>query len=159
MDAGFYVQRRSGLKLVVTIAATIVMVVLYTLLIPRFHSVGAAWATFGGFLALAVGTFLATQHIFRVCYEWQRLAVMLTLAVAFWSVSRGLPLTLWACSLKFGVWLLWPMVLWRFGFVSSAEKSYLKSIVSALLKRELDQASETKSRPILDEQLSQRLAS
>ena len=47
MDAGFYVRRRTGLKLYITLAATAVILVLYSVLIPLYGAMGAAAATAG----------------------------------------------------------------------------------------------------------------
>ena len=91
MDAGFYVRRRTGLKLWITLAATAVILVLYVVLIPPFGAMGAAFATVAGFAFLALGTWWATQRIFRVEYEWGRVLDLLGLAAGLWLVSRFLP--------------------------------------------------------------------
>src|ERR1019366_2533559 len=45
MDAGFYVRRRTGLKLYISLASTVVILVLYVVLIPTYGAMGAALAT------------------------------------------------------------------------------------------------------------------
>ena len=66
MDAAFYVCHRTGLKLIISVAATAVITVLYAVLIPVYHGLGAAFATLAGFAVLAILTWRATQIIFPV---------------------------------------------------------------------------------------------
>jgi O-antigen/teichoic acid export membrane protein len=124
MDAGFYVRRRTGLKLYITLASTVVILVLYVVLIPTYGAMGAALATVGGFAFLAVCTWNMTQRIFRVEYEWGRLADLAGLAVGLWLVSRFLPAAGWAIAAKGGLWLCWPLLVWMCGLPSSEEKEY-----------------------------------
>jgi O-antigen/teichoic acid export membrane protein len=124
MDAGFYVRRRTGLKLCISLAATAVMLALYRILIPSWGSIGAALATLIGFAFHAAFTWWLTQRIFPVRYEWHRLAAMLVLAMGLWGVSRCLPAAAWAWPVKAGLWGLWPLLLWHAGLISAAEKQY-----------------------------------
>jgi O-antigen/teichoic acid export membrane protein len=127
MDAGFYIRRRTGRKLVVTLAAAAAMTALYFLLIPSGGEVGAALATLGGFTLLAALTYGATRRIFPVRYEWTRLTAAVGIAAGLWLASRTLPAAAWALPIKAALWLLWPLSLWAFGFVSAAEKSLVRS--------------------------------
>ncbi|MCI0456971.1 MAG: lipopolysaccharide biosynthesis protein [Gemmataceae bacterium] len=127
MDAAFYVRRRPVLKLAVALASAALMTLLYLLLIPRWGGVGAAYATLGGFAGHALLTRLVSQRLLRVQYEVGRLVGMVVLAAALWGVSRLLPAALWAVPLKGGLWLLWPVLLWKVGLVSPAEKQLVQS--------------------------------
>src|ERR1019366_9370443 len=122
MDAGFYVRRRTGLKLYITLASTVVILVLYVVLIPTYGAMGAALATVGGFAFLAVITWNMTQRIFPVEYEWGRLVDLMGLAAGLWLVSRFLPATGWAIAAKGGLWLAWPLLVWVWGVPFSRGK-------------------------------------
>jgi O-antigen/teichoic acid export membrane protein len=138
MDSGFYVRRRTGPKLWITLAATGVILVLYVVLIPPFGAMGAAFATDAGFAFLALGTWWATQRIFRVEYEWGRVLDLLLLAAGLWLVSRFLPPTAWALAVKFGLWLLAPLLLWVCGVPTAYEKQCIRTAIRralALLRR------------------------
>jgi O-antigen/teichoic acid export membrane protein len=124
MDAGFYVRRRTGLKLYITLAATVVILVLYVVLIPTYGMMGAAAATVAGFAFLAAVTWKTTQRIFPVEYEWGRLVDLMGLAAGLWLVSRFLPTAGWAIAAKGGLWLLWPLLVWICGLPSPEEKEY-----------------------------------
>ena len=135
MDAGFYVRRRTDLKLWTTLAATAVILVLYAVLIPLYGAMGAAFATVAGFAFLAAGTWWATQRIFRVEYEWGRVLDLLGLAAGLWLVSRFLPVAPWTVAARAGLWLLWPLLVWVCGVPSAEEKDYVFAAVRQALKR------------------------
>jgi O-antigen/teichoic acid export membrane protein len=133
MDAAFYVRRRTGLKLRVTLVVTAVMLALYALLIPWAGSMGAALATLGGFACLAAFTFLTTQRIFPVRYEWPRLLALLASAAGLWLLGRLAPAEEpWGAVVRGGLWLLWPALLWFAGVVSAEEKAQARSLFRRL---------------------------
>jgi O-antigen/teichoic acid export membrane protein len=129
MDAAFYVCHRTGMKLGITLSATVLTVVLYYLLIPAYGSMGAALATLGGFAFLAVCTWWVTQQIFPVRYEWPRLAALLALTCGLWWISRCLPVGGWAVAVKLGLLLAWPLVVWWGGLISRDEKEHTRDLV------------------------------
>jgi hypothetical protein len=141
MDAAFYVRHRTGLKLCITLGATAVMLVLYLLLIPRYGGLGAALATLGGFAFLAVCTWVITQRIFPVRYEWPRLAAFVGLTVALWLVSRGLPVGGWAVAVKAVLLLSWPLLVWCLNLMTPQEKEQARDLFR--------QATECASRALL----------
>ncbi len=132
MDAGLYVQHRMGLKLGITLATTAVMLLMYSLLIPSYGSMGAALATLIGFAFLAVCTWSVSRRVFPVRYEWSRLAALLGLAVGLWLVSRFLPAARWTWPVKAGLWLLGPVFVWGTGLMSSEEKEQVRSLISLI---------------------------
>jgi O-antigen/teichoic acid export membrane protein len=132
MDAGFYVRRRTGLKLWITLAATALTLGLYVALIPSLGGMGAALATLGGFAFHAACTWQVTQRVFPVRYEWGRVSALFGLAVGLWLLSRLLPLTPWAVAVKAGLWLLWPLLVWQTGLASPDEKQYVRSLLKQL---------------------------
>ncbi|HEY7158883.1 MAG TPA: lipopolysaccharide biosynthesis protein [Gemmataceae bacterium] len=138
MDAGLYVRRRTGLKLGVTLVTTAVMFVLYAVLIPRYGSRGAAFATLIGFVFLAVCTWAVTQRVFPVRYEWSRLSALLSLAVGLWLVSRLLPAEPWSWPVKVALWLLGPIVVWCMGLMSHREKEHVRALSSEVRLRLLN---------------------
>jgi O-antigen/teichoic acid export membrane protein len=126
MDGGFYVRRRTELKLGIALSAAAVILVLYAVLIPPFGAMGAALATLGGFVALAVCTWRVAQRVFPVEYEWGRVAGLVALAVPLWLASRLLPQAGWAPAAKAGLWLLWPLLVWACRLPSAEEKAYVR---------------------------------
>ncbi|MHB1424437.1 MAG: lipopolysaccharide biosynthesis protein [Gemmataceae bacterium] len=137
MDAGLYVRHRTGLKLGVTAATTIVMLSMYAVLIPPYGNMGAAIGTLIGFIFLAVCTWVVTQPVFPIRYEWRRLAALLALAGALWLISRLLPVAWWGWPVKAGLWLLGPLLVWYTGLMSHLEKEQVRAL-SGAAKRVLD---------------------
>jgi O-antigen/teichoic acid export membrane protein len=135
MDAGLYVQHRSGVKLGITLLATVVMLLFYAVLIPAWGIQGAALATLAGFAFLAVCTWIVTQRIFPVCYEWRRLILLLALAAALWLVGQTVSPLPWALALKAALWLLGPILVWFSGFVTAEEKEQVRDLVRGFLGR------------------------
>jgi O-antigen/teichoic acid export membrane protein len=132
MDAGLYVRRRSGLKVGITLSSTLVMSLLYCVLIPYYGSMGAALATLGGFAFLALVTWMVSQCVFPVRYEWSRLILLVSLGSGTWLIAHYVPAT-WSWSpLKLGLLAGVPMLAWKTGLVSSAEKAYLSGLALTL---------------------------
>jgi hypothetical protein len=123
------------LKLGVTVVTTAVMFVLYAVLIPRYGSTGAAFATLIGFAFLAVCTWAVTQRVFPVRYEWSRLAALLALAAGLWLVSRLLPAGPWSWPIKAGLWLLGPIVVWCTGLMSHHEREHVRVLTGEARQR------------------------
>lgn len=134
MDAGLYVQHRTGLKLGVTLATTAVMLLMYSILIPTYGSMGAAIGTLIGFAFLALCTWAVSRRVFPVRYEWSRLAALLSLAIGLWLVSRLLPVVWWAWPAKMGLWLLAPVLVWCTGLMSEREKEHVRGLTGAARK-------------------------
>jgi O-antigen/teichoic acid export membrane protein len=130
MDAPFYVQRRSHIKLWITLASTAVTLALYFILIPRYRAFGAAYATLGGFAFRTALTFAVSQRLFKVDYEWARVATMLVTAAACWSVAQFAAGPLWVTvPVKVMILILFPATLWLTGQVAPEEKQMLSTLI------------------------------
>jgi len=138
MDAGLYVRHRTGLKLGITLVSTAVMLACYAVLIPKLGGMGAAFATLIGFAFLAVCTWVVTQRVFPVRYEWPQLLAMLLLAMGLWLLSRLLPVAAWTWPVKGGLWLLWPTVVWYTGVMSHGEKEHVRVLTGEARRRLMD---------------------
>jgi O-antigen/teichoic acid export membrane protein len=135
MDAGFYVRRRTDLKLAVTLAATAVMLTGYATLIPRLGALGAVLAGIAGFAFLAGVTWLVTRRLFPVNYEPGRLLAFVGLLILAWGLGRLLPVGWGTAPLKVLAWLAVPGLAWGLGLISPDEKEYLRTIARKLMAR------------------------
>jgi O-antigen/teichoic acid export membrane protein len=124
MDAGFYIRRRTGLKTWINLAAMVVVMVLYLLLIPRWGIYGAAYATIGGFAFQALLTRCVVQRVFPVAYEDGRLIALLGSAVVVWTLARLVPSAVWTAGVKGALWALWVALLWTWGVITAEEKRW-----------------------------------
>ncbi|MBY0522956.1 MAG: oligosaccharide flippase family protein [Gemmataceae bacterium] len=128
LDGPFYVRRRTSAKLWLTLASTAFMLGLYACLIPLHGALGAAWATLGGFAFHAGLTLIVGQRVFRVRYEFGRLAVLLGLSIGLWSMAKLIPDGSLAIPARIGLYMLWPALLWICCIVSPEEKLWLRSV-------------------------------
>jgi O-antigen/teichoic acid export membrane protein len=137
-DAGFYLRHRTGLKMGVTIASTVLILVLYEVLIPRMGGQGAALATVGGFGFLLVATLATGQRLFAIRYEWGRLALLVGLTVGLWLAGRDLPGTWEGTSAKVGLLASVPAIVWWTGLLRESEKQQIREMAgraASLLRR------------------------
>jgi O-antigen/teichoic acid export membrane protein len=135
MDAGFYVRRRTGVKIWITGATTLVTTGLYFLWIPRYTILGGAYATLAGFAFHTALTWAVSKRVFQVRYEWGRLAALIAVAVAVDLGVRLLPVSLWWVPVKLMAWALYPLALWLTGLVSSEEQGWVRESVGQGLCR------------------------
>ena len=124
-DSAMYVRRRTELKLWVGVGATIVMLLAYGLLIPRFAEMGAAWATVIGYGAYCLLTILTAQSIFHVEFEFRRIAIIFVSAVAVSLLGR---LIADYTILKAALLAIVLYTFWRSGIVQDEEKQLILSL-------------------------------
>lgn len=74
----------------ITIAGAIITIILNILLIPRFHYLGAALATFCCYLFMMVTSYLLGQKYYPVPYARKKLTAFLVLIVLIYLAHRGL---------------------------------------------------------------------
>ncbi len=135
MDAGFYIRHRTGVKLVLTFATTAVMLIFYRMLIPVWGGQGAALATLGGFCFLALVTYLVTQRMFPVRYEWFRLLGLLTLTVLLWLAGRAMPGGASGFIARGSILVLAPLLAWLLGMVSGEEIQFINDLIERMRLR------------------------
>ena len=80
-DSAIYVRRRTDLKPWIALGATVVMLLSYWILIPRYAGMGAAWATVLGYGTYWLLTMLTAQRIFPVQIEFRRIGIVLASAI------------------------------------------------------------------------------
>lgn len=124
MDASFYLTKRTSYKVYTLATASVVVVLLYWWLIPRYGMMGAAWATLGGFASLAALTWIFAQRIYLIHYEIGRITVLFVLAFVFYQMGVLIPITPIASGLllRTAVVLAFPVALWGGGFVRQEER-------------------------------------
>jgi O-antigen/teichoic acid export membrane protein len=111
--------RRTQFNWVVTGAAAVVNVVLNLLLIPPYGMMGAAVATIAAFGTMFLGMTWWAQQIYRVEYQWRRVATAAGAGVALFAVGKlvggGLPVALLLS-------LAYPLALLATGFYLPVER-------------------------------------
>ncbi len=123
MDGAFYAQRRTGLKPWIALVAMLVMCGLYAWLIPRYGASGAVLAALGGNFFLAAATWAVSQRVFRVQYEYGRLAAMAAIGVAVVLAAARLGPGMRNIPAKLALWTALPALLWVTRLISAEEKA------------------------------------
>jgi O-antigen/teichoic acid export membrane protein len=82
-EVGLLVRERTELVTLSNWLAAITAVIGYVLLIPRWMAAGAAWATVLAFAVRTAVTYVASQRLWPVRYEWSPVAKLVVIAVAF----------------------------------------------------------------------------
>jgi O-antigen/teichoic acid export membrane protein len=118
--------RRTQFNWVITGVAAIVNIVLNLTLIPVYGMMGAAIATVAAYTVMFVGMAWWAQRVFRVPYQWRRVATAAAagvgLAAAGKLVGGGLPLVV-------ALIVVYPLVLLPLGFYLPAERRRLRALV------------------------------
>ncbi|MET1009463.1 MAG: oligosaccharide flippase family protein [Gaiellaceae bacterium] len=125
---GLNVTKRMRLIIPTVLAAAVVAVGLYFLLIPPYGFVGAAWATAGGLWSASIFVGIVSHRIYPVPWEWRRvgLAVGVTLALALASlaVDARVPFDA-SLPVRVAITLAYPAALLLGGFLTAAERRRL----------------------------------
>lgn len=112
LDSAYYVKRRTDLKPWLGLAATVVMLVCYYLLIPKYAAIGAAYATLIGFAIYAVINLVVARRVLSVRFEFSRIAVLFLIAFLVCIGSHPLELGVLSFSLKVLLWCAFPAAIW-----------------------------------------------
>jgi O-antigen/teichoic acid export membrane protein len=125
MDAPIWVRRRSGLKPWIFFLSGLTTVGLYLWLIPAHGALGAALATLVGLIVHCGATFVVSQRLIRVRYEFGRVFAMLALAIALVAAEHFTEPGVIGLAQKLALWMIWPVLLWFTGVVTSEEKAFV----------------------------------
>jgi O-antigen/teichoic acid export membrane protein len=106
-------------------------------LIPRFHAMGAAWATLLSFVALSLFTCQVAQRNFVIPYEYPRLAKLLVAGAITFAASKIFPVTGLVPSLLIGAACLTalPFLLHGLRFFEDSELDRARTFAVELVRR------------------------
>jgi O-antigen/teichoic acid export membrane protein len=124
-DIGILVSERTRILMVVNWIAALVALGGYALLIPRYYGFGAAIATFVAFAVRYVLTYVASQRVWKVEYEWRPVIRLVVVAAVVCGVAVLLPSLGLATSLGIHLLLLatYLGLVWIGGVMTAAEKT------------------------------------
>jgi O-antigen/teichoic acid export membrane protein len=137
IDSAFYVTRRTDLKPWIALVAAVAMLAAYAWLIPLYGALGAAAATLAGFAFTACVTGLVARRVFVIRIEMARLCVLLSFLVLSATLEWGLHragFEYWSSLALRALFLAGaPVVAWKVGFVTDAEKKYAAGTAHQIL--------------------------
>ncbi len=126
MAIGVGRSRQTQFNWIVTGAAAALNVGLNLVLIPPYGMAGAAVATVAAYALMFAGMTLNAQRVYRVPYQWRRVATLLVVAVSLTIAGKALDLSL---VLAAAVSLAYPLALAPLGFYLPAERARLRRLV------------------------------
>ncbi len=92
VSAGMYIEKKTHYLPVIMFIGALVNVIANYLLIPSSGMMGAAWATFLAYLAMAAGGFIVGRRVYPMRYEWGRLGKIAAAAAAVAAVYALIPI-------------------------------------------------------------------
>jgi len=123
---GIYFEKKTRFLAYISIIAAIVNVVANFILIPRFGIVGSAFATLTGYFVLASITFIVSQKLFKVPYEYGRVALLFIISgIAGTFIFLNDP----GMLVKITIIILLPFLLKILGFFKKEELESLKALL------------------------------
>lgn len=143
-ETGVHLMKRTVYRAIALVSAAACNILLNLVLIPRYGMMGAAFATLLSFAFLAALAYLFGQRLYRIPYEFGRVARIGVTAIAVYWVSTLLSLESVAMSVGVRIVLLavFPMLLWVTGFFHQDEleqareaKRTLRDIIRSRLAR------------------------
>ena len=109
-----------------------VNIALNLILLPSMGIVGAGIALVASYAVILVLMYIFTQRLFKVPYEWLRLAQAAGLAIVLVLVGELLLPTsgFWGLAGRTALWLAYPLLLWVTGFLNDEEREAAGRVLS-----------------------------
>ena len=124
---GIYLRKKTKFVPLFTGVGAVVNILGNLLMIPRWGMMGAAWATFLGYLVMALALYLVVQRFYPIHYQFPRLVKVVFISVLIFVAWRmfGHPLFMRVLLL-----LCFPLGLALIGFFTRGEWNRLRSALS-----------------------------
>ena len=121
-EGAFWSQRNTKLKPVLTASSATIAVIAFYLLVPRWGGGGAAVALTLAYAAHASLTFVVTQRIFPVHYDWRGITAAFGMAIVLYVASTFVGMSYIGLTVRSALWLVWPALLWQLGVFTAEEQ-------------------------------------
>jgi len=84
---GIFVQKKTHYLSIITIIAAISNIIFNLLLIPKYSTMGAAWATVLAFIIRFLGLYFISEKIMPIDYEWTKILKLSAIAIFFYIIT------------------------------------------------------------------------
>ncbi|MCB9383886.1 MAG: oligosaccharide flippase family protein [Bryobacterales bacterium] len=134
---GLFKERRSMTMSLVTMAGAVVSIGAALMLIPTWAAAGAVAAALAGQAVGSVMGFTVSQRVFRLPYEWGRLAALAVWFAAAYGASLAIGQLGWAWMLAGSTAILaaLPFLIYHYGPLSEQERQRIRDGAKPLLAR------------------------
>jgi len=97
---GIYLKEKTKLMFYAECIAVVAILIAYTIIIPRYGAMGAAWATVIGFLVRLIAIEIYAVKLYNMQLPWLRAASLLILAAVIYSLTFFSPAA-WLASVAY----------------------------------------------------------
>jgi O-antigen/teichoic acid export membrane protein len=124
-DIGILVKERTGVLMAVNWASAIVALAGYALLVPRYFGLGAAIATVVSFAVRWVLTYVISQRLWHVRYQWGPVLSLTMVSAAVCLISLSLPAQplLGSIAIHVALYCVYLVLIWRGRILTPAERT------------------------------------
>ena len=131
LSAGIYIEKKTQHLPAISILGAVVNVAVNYLLIPSMGMLGAAWATFLAYFAMAAALYFVVQHFYPVKYEFGRLAKISGAVIVVLALYELVPVdsTLFSIAWRLGLLALFVFLMNVMKFFEARELAVLKRLV------------------------------
>jgi len=131
-EAALYLEKKSGLIALVTIAGVAVSLAANFLFIPLWGPLGSAWARLIAYAFMALGLFLFAQKYYPIPYEWPRLLQLALCTAIIYALAR-LPVLSPPVAVRLALFAAWPLLLAVTGFFRSEEREIMRGFFRKIM--------------------------
>ncbi|HMC55218.1 MAG TPA: oligosaccharide flippase family protein [Gemmatimonadaceae bacterium] len=130
-EVGILIRERTGFVTLANWLAAFVAFVAYETLIPRWFGWGAAIATVLSFLVRWIVTYMMSQRLLPVRYDWKPIWRMLAVSTAVVAVGILLPYPGIVASviIRTALFIAYLWLIWHLGFIPAEEKSKIRRLM------------------------------
>jgi len=131
---GVHLKMKTQFLSLFVVLSAVVNILLNFLFVPDFGMMGAAWATAITYLLLAVSTFVFSNHVYPISYEYSRLAKIFISGLIFYCMgllvqTDSVPIMMaWYLLIVFA----FPLSLLFAGILEPDEKTVLLQVLSRM---------------------------
>jgi O-antigen/teichoic acid export membrane protein len=127
---GIHLRKKTRYLAYATLMTAGINIIANVLLIPVLHAWGAALATLVSYMFLLAYTFIVSQKLYDVPYEYGRIIKLTVLAIAMFTIGIQINPSSVAVSMtvKFLMAFSFPFVLYLFKFYTAEEKAKISQI-------------------------------
>lgn len=134
-NLGIFLAERTKWVAVANWVGTAAVIAAYAVLIPRYAAWGAAIATLIGYAVRYLATYIKSQQLWPIHYEWKPIIRLCALAVAIVSAGFLLPNGPLALALvsRGGLFVLYLWLVWQLPILNPAEREGVRQLMRRLV--------------------------
>jgi O-antigen/teichoic acid export membrane protein len=134
-QTGMLLQKKTKAVFYINVIAAILIVAMNRLLIPAFGMYGAALSTLGAMLFSCLATYIISQRLYPIKYEFARTGKLFIVGILLSFVPAVFPgVSLVSVAMKILLFLSFPVILTFVSFYTQEEKQMIQKGVRALYK-------------------------